>query len=74
MTHSRIKKNPSPDGFLFEFHSYFLELLGDDLLNVVGEPRKARKVLDATNTTFLVRIPKKDDLEAIEDYRPIPFM
>ena len=64
-------KSPGPDGFMLEFFLGFYDLIKKDILAVVQESRKSRKVLGSMNNTFIALIPKKQKCEAFEDYRPI---
>ena len=54
-------KSPDPDGFTIEFYQGFFELLKEDLLKVVQESQRDRKVLGALYSTFLALVPKKQN-------------
>ena len=52
-------KRSRPDGFTLEFFLGFYDLLKNDLLMVVRESQRTRKVLGAMNSKFITLIPKK---------------
>lgn len=65
------EKSPSPNGWPIIFYVGFYECIKYDLLVVVEESRTFGKVVGAFNSTFLSLIPKKDDPDTFEDFRPI---
>ena len=64
-------KSPSLDGLTLEVFLGFYDLIKKDILALVQESRKSRKLLGSMNSTFIALIPKKQKCEAFEDYRPI---
>jgi hypothetical protein len=48
-----------------EFFIAFYELLEEDLIKVIKEERRTRKVLGVFNSTFPTLIPKKDEQELL---------
>ena len=57
-----------PDGWPFEFYIGIFDLVGVDLLKFVEESRLAGHVHGPINTTFIVLIPKRDQLENFDDF------
>lgn len=64
-------KSPGPDGWTVELFIHFFELIGDELTEVVEESRGKGEVFSPFNATFIALIPKKEDPESFEDFRPI---
>lgn len=59
------------DRYTMEFFKSFYDLLKDYLLLLVRESQREGKVYGPLNATFLCLIPKKQNYEMFEDYRPI---
>ena len=59
-------KSPGPDGLTIEFFHGFYYLVKEDLLKIVQESQRVRKVLGALNSTFLALIPKKQGPTSLE--------
>jgi hypothetical protein len=51
----------------------FYELLEGDLLRVMEEVKRIRKVLGDYKATFLTFIPKRNNLGSFNEFRPISF-
>jgi hypothetical protein len=64
-------KIPGPDRWTIEFFGAFFDLIGADLLQVVEESRKNGHIYAPINTTFIALIPKKDEPQSFDDFRPI---
>eukprot|EP00253_Pinus_taeda_P033452 PITA_33452 len=64
-------KSPGPDGWTIELFLFFFDLIGSEITDVVEESRQKGEVYNPFNSTFLALIPKKDDPENFEDFRPI---
>jgi hypothetical protein len=64
-------KVPGPDGWTVEFFTYFFDLVGEDLLEMVEESRRLGKINGGLNSTFLTLIPKANKPVTYEDFRPI---
>jgi hypothetical protein len=62
-------KRPRPDGLTVEFFLGFYDLLKEDLLKVVREFQRTRKVLGSFNSTFITLILKKQDGVTFGDYQ-----
>eukprot|EP00253_Pinus_taeda_P030883 PITA_30883 len=64
-------KSPGPDGWTSELFNHFFDLIGDELTEVVNESRRKGEMFPPFNATFIALIPKKEDPESFEDFRPI---
>ncbi|KAK1274699.1 hypothetical protein QJS04_geneDACA000778 [Acorus gramineus] len=64
-------KAPGPDGFGLRFFQEFWECVKSDVMDMLGEFSMTSQGIGDLNATFLVLIPKKEGVVAIEDYRPI---
>nr|KYP55936.1 Transposon TX1 uncharacterized [Cajanus cajan] len=64
-------KSPGPDGFNFKFIKPFWETLKGDIVRMVKEFHANGKLPKGTNSTFITLIPKVDDPQSLDDYRPI---
>eukprot|EP00253_Pinus_taeda_P004657 PITA_04657 len=64
-------KSPGPDGWTIELFLHFFDQIGDEITEVVEESRLKGEIYKPFNSTFIALIPKKDDLESFEDFRPI---
>jgi hypothetical protein len=64
-------KSPGPDGWPLEFFIGFFEKLEEELLRVIEELRRSRRMLAAFNATFIALIPKSDNHTSFGEYRPI---
>eukprot|EP00253_Pinus_taeda_P008065 PITA_08065 len=64
-------KSPGPDGWTIELFTHFFEQIGDELTEVVEESRKKGEIYGPFNATFIALIPKREDSESFEDFRPI---
>ena len=64
-------KAPGPDGFPIEFFQEFWEIIKFDLLEVVQESHRNKQMLKSLNSTFLALIPKKEEANRLDQFRPI---
>eukprot|EP00253_Pinus_taeda_P019083 PITA_19083 len=64
-------KSPGPDGWTSELFNHFFDLIGDELTEVVNESRMKGEMYPPFNATFIALIPKKEDPDSFEDFRPI---
>eukprot|EP00253_Pinus_taeda_P011292 PITA_11292 len=62
---------PGPDGFTIEFFQAGWHFLGREILELIEESRMNQKVWPAINSTFYALIPKNDNLEDANGFRPI---
>eukprot|EP00253_Pinus_taeda_P004333 PITA_04333 len=64
-------KSPGPDGWTIELFLHFFDLIGSDITEVVEESRLKGEIYRPFNSTFIALIPKKDEPETFEDFKPI---
>ena len=64
-------KAPRPDSFTIEFFKACWPIIKADLLNLVRNFHRTKKVLPAINATFLTLIPKSDQADSPDKFRPI---
>jgi hypothetical protein len=64
-------KSPGPDGWTIEFFRGFYDLIGIDLLKVIEESRTNGRIHGPFNSTFIALIPKVNDPQTFDDFRPI---
>eukprot|EP00253_Pinus_taeda_P036581 PITA_36581 len=62
---------PGPNGFTVDFYQAGWHFLGKEILDLVEESRINQKVWPALNSTFFALIPKGDNLEEANGFRPI---
>ncbi|GKV45281.1 hypothetical protein SLEP1_g52387 [Rubroshorea leprosula] len=64
-------KASGPDGFNFRFIKCEWELIKDDVIRFLQEFHKNSKMVRGLNTSFIVLVPKSNNPQKIEEYRPI---
>eukprot|EP00253_Pinus_taeda_P025385 PITA_25385 len=64
-------KSPGPDGWTIELFLHFFDQIGGEITEVVEESRTKGVIYKPFNSTFIALIPKKDEPESFEDFRPI---
>eukprot|EP00253_Pinus_taeda_P036183 PITA_36183 len=64
-------KAPGPDGFTSNFFQYFWELIKWEVWQVVEESRNMRWMYPGLNATFIALIPKSEESNTPDKYRPI---
>eukprot|EP00253_Pinus_taeda_P002680 PITA_02680 len=64
-------KSPGPDGWTVELFIHFFDQIGSEITEVVEESRLKGEIYRPFNSTFIALIPKKDEPETLEDFRPI---
>lgn len=64
-------KSPGPDGWMIEFFLDLFEFLGPDLMAVIEDSRVSGRIPASFNSTFIALIPKADNAESLNEYRPI---
>ncbi|GKV38004.1 hypothetical protein SLEP1_g45962 [Rubroshorea leprosula] len=64
-------KAPGPDGFNFGFLKAQWEVMKEDVLKFLMDFHKNGRLVRGSNASFIVLIPKKENPQGIEEYRPI---
>eukprot|EP00253_Pinus_taeda_P013241 PITA_13241 len=64
-------KAPGPDGFTSDFFHHFWDLIQIEVWQLVEESRALRWMYPGLNATFLALIPKSEEANKPEKYRPI---
>eukprot|EP00253_Pinus_taeda_P018951 PITA_18951 len=64
-------KSLGPDGWSIEFYLAFFDITGEDLLRIVEDSRIRGFLETSITSTFTALIPKKDNPNSFEDFRPI---
>ncbi|GKV17381.1 hypothetical protein SLEP1_g27896 [Rubroshorea leprosula] len=64
-------KAPGPDGFNFKFIKEMWEVIKGDIMGFVDDFQKHGKLVRGVNSSFIVLIPKVDNPQKIEEFRPI---
>ncbi|GKV32053.1 hypothetical protein SLEP1_g40686 [Rubroshorea leprosula] len=64
-------KAPSLDGFNFKFVKDQWEVIKEDVVEFLQEFQENSKLVKGINNSFIVLMPKVDNPQKIEDYRPI---
>ncbi|GKV05111.1 hypothetical protein SLEP1_g17152 [Rubroshorea leprosula] len=64
-------KAPAPDGFNFGFLKTEWEVIKEDVMEFLMDFNKNGRLVRGSNASFIVLIPKKENPQGIEEYRPI---
>lgn len=64
-------KAPGPDGFTANFFHAFWDNIKKEVWELVDESRSMHWVLPSLNTTFIALVPKVEDSNTPNKYRPI---
>jgi hypothetical protein len=64
-------KAPGPDGFTVEFFKAYWEIIKHDVYKVVEDSRRSASILKALNATMITLIPKGNEANTPDRYRPI---
>ncbi|GKV45963.1 hypothetical protein SLEP1_g52987 [Rubroshorea leprosula] len=64
-------KAPGPNGFNFKFIKSEWETIKGDVIEFLHEFQKNGKLVKGLNTSFIVLVPKVENPQKIEEYRPI---
>ena len=67
-------KAPGPDGFPLVFWSFSWDFVKAEVLGFFKEFHEQGKFVRSLNATFLVLVPKKQNVEDLKDLRPISLM
>ena len=68
---SENDKSLGPDGILVEVYRALFDVMGSDLLRVIGDSRQYGKIHAVFNSTFLALIPNSNSPKSFDDFRPI---
>ncbi|GKV29210.1 hypothetical protein SLEP1_g38156 [Rubroshorea leprosula] len=64
-------KSPGPDGFNFKFIKTMWEDLKPDIVGFIQEFHEQGRLVRGSNSSFIVLIPKVENPQRIEEFRPI---
>ncbi|GKV49208.1 hypothetical protein SLEP1_g55970 [Rubroshorea leprosula] len=64
-------KSPGPDGFNFKFIKTMWEDLKTDIVGFIQEFHEQGRLVKGSNSSFIVLIPKVENPQRIEEFRPI---
>lgn len=64
-------KCPGPDGISFGFIKQFWNMLKEDVMRFLLEFHRNGKLTKGINSTFIALIPKVDNPQRLNDFRPI---
>jgi hypothetical protein len=64
-------KSPGPDGIPFGFIKDFWDMLKDDVMRFMVEFHRNGKLTKGINSTFIALIPKVDNPQSLNEFRPI---
>ncbi|GKU98657.1 hypothetical protein SLEP1_g11630 [Rubroshorea leprosula] len=64
-------KAPGPDGFTLGFIKSEWEVIKADIMEFLKDFHSNRKLVKGSNASFLVLIPKTENPQGVEEYRPI---
>lgn len=64
-------KSPSPNGFSSLFYQECWEIVKEDLMEVFNEFYERGTLNKSTNATFIVLVPKKEEVKEFSNFRPI---
>ncbi|GKV28130.1 hypothetical protein SLEP1_g37215 [Rubroshorea leprosula] len=67
-------KSPGPDGFNFKFIKTMWEDIKHDIIGFAQEFHEHGKLVKGSNASFIVLIPKVENPQGIEEYKPISFI
>jgi hypothetical protein len=66
-----VDKAPGPDGFNTTFFERACPIIKHDMYNFCEEFFQLKVDLESVNNSYITLVPKKDDLEKVNDFRPI---
>eukprot|EP00253_Pinus_taeda_P023451 PITA_23451 len=64
-------KAPGPDGFTINFYKACWEIVKNDIWEIVEDSRKSKTLLKSLNSTFIALVPKVEEANTPEKFRPI---
>jgi len=65
------EKSPGPDGWSSEFFTFFFDIVGEDLLDMVEEARRFGVMVSSLNSTFITLILKANKPITFDDFQLI---
>jgi hypothetical protein len=66
-----IDKAPGTDGFNGKFHNKCWDLVKEDIMKLFNDFYEGNMNLECINTAYITLIPKNNDPQTKNDYRPI---
>eukprot|EP00253_Pinus_taeda_P028466 PITA_28466 len=64
-------KAPGPDGFTINFYKACWEIVKYDIWEIVEDSRRSKTILKSLNSTFIALVPKVEEANTPEKFRPI---
>eukprot|EP00253_Pinus_taeda_P035656 PITA_35656 len=64
-------KAPGPDGFTINFYKACWEIVKNDIWEIVEDSRRSKTLLKSLNSTFIALVPKVEEANTPEKFRPI---
>eukprot|EP00253_Pinus_taeda_P001936 PITA_01936 len=64
-------KAPGPDGFTINFYKACWHIIKQEVWDVVEDSRRSGSILKSINSTFIALIPKEEEANTPEKFRPI---
>eukprot|EP00253_Pinus_taeda_P020626 PITA_20626 len=64
-------KAPGPDGFTINFYKVCWEIVKNDIWEIVEDSRRSKTILKSLNSTFITLVPKVEEANTPEKFRPI---
>eukprot|EP00253_Pinus_taeda_P032686 PITA_32686 len=64
-------KAPGPDGFTINFYKACWNIVKQDIWEIVEDSRRSKTILKSLNSTFIALVPKVEEANTPEKFRPI---
>lgn len=64
-------KAPGPDGFTINFYKAYWNIVKQDIWEIVEDSRRSKSILKSLNSTFIALIPKVEEANTPDKFRPI---
>eukprot|EP00253_Pinus_taeda_P011270 PITA_11270 len=64
-------KAPGPDGFNINFYKACWKIVKNDIWEIVEDSRRSKTILKSLNSTFIALVPKVEEANTPENFRPI---
>eukprot|EP00253_Pinus_taeda_P022901 PITA_22901 len=65
------EKEPGPDGFTINFYKACWNIVKHDIWEIVEDSRRSKTILKSLNSTFIALVPKVEEANTPEKFRPI---